>query len=347
MRQLPLVLLLSGSLLGCVSSSSTDAPSDPGQVTSALSQPNGGYDTADEAPEFGASADFTAASIETDTPVTDTMASDPAVTALAGSATAEGRDVIVLWGHLPRDPNAPARDWSGQFQLSRGALIVRRTVGFEDKTDKLLPRSAADTVAFQSITKPFVDGLALRVIDDPAVSSPVSLVYTSAPAAGSTTASVTYSFDLSQLDAGPIVIDAGNGDKMIAIAQHQHDTDGCAGGFMRGRWRALAPNAGVYLGIVTNRLGEPVGHVRGIYGVRKDGSKVMYGKFIDKQGKFLGILAGEYANGDFLARWKALGDDDHGRIRGMYIENSAVDGGAFAARWAQKDCSQDPAPTGP
>ena len=345
MRQLPFVLLLSGSLLGCVASSATDSPSDPGSVTSALSQPNGGYDTADEAPMFGASADFDASAIEADAAVTDPMAQDSSVTTLASSPTAAGRDVIVMWGHLPIDRNAQPRDWSGQLQLSRGAMIVRRTVGFEQATDKLLPRSAADTVAFQSITKPFVDGLALRVLDPDPSAGDLSLVYTSTPPAGSAIPSVTYTLDLSQLDAGPIVVDAGNGDKLIAIGQHEHDTDGCAGGFMRGRWHALAPSVGVYLGIVTNRLGEPVGHVRGIYGVRKDGAKVMFGKFIDRQGKFLGILAGTYGNGDFLARWKTPGDDDHGRIRGMYVESSAADAGAFAARWAQTQCSEDPDPT--
>ena len=86
MRHILLALLATSAC----TTSSTDA-----QVTSNLEQPNGGYDTADEAPEFGAAADFDAAAIEADAPVTDTMASDPTVTAMAALPTVDARDVIV------------------------------------------------------------------------------------------------------------------------------------------------------------------------------------------------------------------------------------------------------------
>jgi hypothetical protein len=68
---------------------------------------------------------------------------------------------------------------------------------------------------------------------------------------------------------------------------------------------------------------------------------VMFGKFIDHQGAFIGLLAGTYGNGDFAAKWKQLGDDDHGRIHGKYFESAAVAGGMFVARWAQTACSED------
>lgn len=336
MRHILLALLATSAC----TTSSTDA-----QVTSNLEQPNGGYDTADEAPEFGAAADFDAAAIEADAPVTDTMASDPTVTAMAALPTVDARDVIVAWGRIPGDPNATvSRDWSGQLQVSRGALFVRRTISFEPATDHLLPRTAKDIVAFDSITRPFVDGLSLRVIDpDPsAATGPLTLIYTSA-----SDATITYSFDLAQLATGPIVIDAGNGFKMVAIAQHQHDTDGCVGGFMRGRWHALDANMGDYLGIVTDRIGVPVGHVRGIYGELKDGTPVVFGKFIDHQGHFIGLLAGTYDSGDFVATWKAIGDDDHGVIHGEYSESSDDQSGHFLARWSQASCAEDPMPTAP
>ncbi len=338
-HQLPLTLLFTAA---CMNGGTTD---ESATVTSDLDKSDGGFTTADEAPMFGDEAQLDAEAIEPDTQVADTMTTDPTVTALDASTTADGRDVIVVWGRIPGDPLATeSRDWSGQIQVSRGALIVRRTIAFEDRTDGLLPRTAVDTVAFTSKTRPFVDGLALRVLDptvDPAA-TPMTLTYTSS------VDGTQYMFDLAQLAAGPVVIDAGDGFKMVAIAQHRHDNDGCVGGFMRGRWRALTPNAGVYLGIVTNRLGERIGHVRGIYGHRRsDGEPVMYGKFIDLQGHFLGVIAGTYGNGDFLARWKELGDDDHGRVRGHYFEGATVGAGNFVARWAQTDCSEDPAPTGP
>ncbi len=317
-------------LAACTTSSSQD------QTASNLEQPNGGYSMEDEAPMFGAETEFDAAAIEPDATATDAMATDPTIVAMDSSPTIDGRDVIVLWGRIPADPLATdGRDWSGTLSVSRGALVVRRTIAFENN-DHLLPRAAIDSVGFASYTKPYADGLALRVLDpDPSAPTPLVLTYTSA------TATATYTFDLAQLATGPVVVDAGNGFKMIAIAQHQHDSDGCVGGFMRGRFHALTANFGVYHGLVTNRLGEPIGHVRGLYGHKKDGTPVMFGKFIDHDGKFIGVLAGSYGNGDFLAKWKQVGDDDHGRIRGKYFESPAADGGVFVARWAQTACSED------
>jgi hypothetical protein len=321
-----------------------ETPSDSTQVTSNLEQTDGGYTTADEAPMFGAEAEFDTAAIETDTPVTDVMASDPTVTSLdaAGPTAVDGRDVVLLWGRIPGDPLAKdGRDWSGTLTMSSGAIVVKRTIAFE-QNDHLLPRTTPGSVAFVSYTRPYADGLALRVLSPltPAA-TPEILTYTSTPPAGSTIPSVSYQFDLAQLAAGPIVVDAGDGFKMIAVAQHKHDNDGCVGGFMRGRFHALTANVGVYHGLVLNRLGEPVGHIRGIYGHRKNGDAVMFGKFIDRQGKFMGVLAGTYGSGELAAHWKEVGDEDHGRIHGKYFESSAADGGVFVARWAQTACSED------
>ena len=48
--------------------------------------------------------------------------------------------------------------WIG---AGRGAILVRRTIGFEEATDRLLPRSDRFDVSFHSITRPFADGLVL------------------------------------------------------------------------------------------------------------------------------------------------------------------------------------------
>jgi hypothetical protein len=328
---LPFALVIATSSYACV-----DQPRAPEEAQ--VDQADGGYSTADEAPMFGAPDEFTAAAIEGDAPVADIMASDPTVTALNGSPTVDGRDLILAWGRIPGDPTATqGRDWSGSLQVSRGALLVHRTIAFEDATDHLLPRTVSDAVSFQSFTRPFADGLALRVLDpDPTSTTPLALTYTSA-----VNSSITYSLDLAQLAAGPVVIDAGDGFRMVAVGLHRHDVDGCAGGFMRGRFRELTARLGVYHGVVTNRLGAPIGHVRGIYGERADGTHVMFGKFIDVQGHFLGVLVGTYDSGDFRARWKVVGDDDHGVIRGHYHEAPDATAGHFLARWSQVQCAED------
>ena len=329
MRQLPFVLLLATSAVACVDNAS--APTDdPSTTQSALEQPNGGETTADEAPMFADQTAFDAAGIEADVAATDTMATDPTVTTIAAAPGAASHRVILMWGKLPADPNSAPRDWSGSLQISRGALVVGRTIGFEPATDHLLPRTSADTVPFDSVTKPFVDGLALRVLDpNPAATDPLTLTYT--PADGST----PYSLDLAQLASGPLVVDAGDGFKIIAAALRDNDT--CEHGFMRGRWHQVLPNLGVYRGLVVGPEGAVIGHVRGIYGQRKNGDRVMFGKFIDDAGHFKGLIAGTYDSGDFAAKWITR-DGDHGIIRGKYIESPDVRGGLFAARWADSAC---------
>ncbi len=330
LNQLPFALLLASAAVACTTPSTQSAS----QVSSDLAKTNGGYDTADEAPMFGDETEFDAAAIETDTAYTDSMAQDPTVLALSSSTTASIEDVIVLWGKLPGDPGTTDhRDWTGSLSLSRGALVVNRTVAFEPATDHLLPRSSPASVSFASVTAPFVDGLALSLLDPtPASTDAYTLTYTSA-----IDPTQSYAIDVAQLASGPVVVDAGDGYKLIAVALHR---DTCHGGFMRGRFRALTANVGVYIGIVVDRLGQPIGHVRGIYGHKADGSPVMFGKFIDRDGKFTGLIDGTYDAGDFQAKWIDRAGD-HGLIHGHYFEGASAQSGNFIARWDETSCSPD------
>ena len=62
--------------------------------------------------------------------------------------------MAIVWGKLPADRDATdSRDWSGTLKISHGGLLVRHTIGFEDATDMLLPRTSLDTVAFQSVAQ--------------------------------------------------------------------------------------------------------------------------------------------------------------------------------------------------
>jgi hypothetical protein len=314
------------------SSSSTD---DPATVQTDLAMTNGGETTADEAPEFGEEAEFDAANIEPDAAYADALASDPGIASIASSATLDAHRVMIVWGKLPADPGTgDTRDWSGSIAVNEGGLIVGRTVNFEAATDHLLPRSNIQTVLFDSITGPYVDGLVLRVLEpSTAMTTPVTLTYTSA-AASSSAAPITYSFDLAALEQGPVKIDAGNGYVMVAVELGEKS---CNQGFMRGRFHQLLPNLGEYRGIVTDQDGMPVGHVRGIYGQLPSGD-VIFGKFIDHEGHFVGIINGTYGNGDITAKWidKA---GDRGAILGKYFESTAVDGGGFFTRYVEAGCA--------
>jgi hypothetical protein len=252
---------------------------------------------------------------------------------------AAGFRMVILWGKVPADRGAQdSRTWNGSLKVSRGGLIVRRTIAFEDATDKLLPRPSIDTVAFESVTRPYVDGLALTVLDPtPSTTSAQTLTYT--PADGST----SYTLDLAQLATGPIVVDAGDGYKIIAIG-HRRQVAACDSGFMRGRWHALSPHLGRFLGVVTDDDGQGVGHVRGVFGQRRNGDSVLFAKFIDREGQFRGLLVGAFDNGEYHARWITR-QGEHGTAHGAYIEGATATSGQFLGRWAESSCSADQSPT--
>jgi len=332
---LSFALLLTIPTAACLDKGSGNDSQD---VSSAIEKPNGGFDTADEAPAFADEAEFDAAAIEADATATDTLASDPATIAMDRASAASGLKVVVMWGKMPADRAAQdARDWSGSFKISRGGLVARRTIAFEDARDHLLPRTALDTVSFQSVTKPYVDGLVLSVLDPTPSTAALTLTYT--PTNGTT----SYTLDLAQLADGPIVVDAGDGFKMVAIG-HRRQAAACDRGFMRGRWHALSPHLGRFLGVVANEDGERLGHVRGVFGQRRNGDSVLFGKFIDREGHFRGLLAGTFENGEYRARWVDR-QGDHGVAHGAYFEGQAAASGGFLGRWAEASCAADQAPT--
>lgn len=330
--QLPLALLFTIPAVACTTDSSAPNDDDLDGVTESLERENGGYDTADEAPMFADDALYAAADIEADAAVSDALVTDPVIVDLERNTTAVARNVIVMWGRMPADAEGTPRNWSGELRLSRGAMVVRRRIAFEEVTDRILPRTRRDVVAFQSTTRPHADGLALTVFDPtPSDANPLVLTYVSADA------SATYTIDLGALEAGAVAVDAGDGNQIIAIAHRRRDA--CDHGFVRGRWRAMAPNAGHYAGLVLDEGGAPAGHIRGIYGQRRNGEPVFFGKFINRDGGFRGIVRGTYDARHFDGRWLDRGGD-HGVIHGIYRAGDSLRGGQFLGRWAETSCAR-------
>lgn len=313
----------------------TEAPDDVDTIASDLELENGGLDTADEAPEFG-DAVFTRAALEGDATFGDPIDSDTEVARLRGLASASRLRVAMVWGQLPPDRDAPtARDWSGRIAISRGGLVVRRTIGFEDATDRVLARTERSSIDVQSVTRPFADGLVLEVLTDATDLSTVTLTYTSRDGA------VTASAPLSALLEGPVSTDVGtDGNRIVVTAMRR--ADACDHGFMRGRWHALRRGLGRFVGVVNDSDGEPIGHLRGIWGARRNGERVLFAKYISRDGEFRGIFAGHYGDGEFQGRW-LISTGDHGRAQGHYRESlpGPEVGGMFVGRWAETSCAAD------
>jgi hypothetical protein len=330
-------LLLAIPAAACTQGASTPSEEDPDQVADAIELENGGFDTSDEAPMFADASLFASADLEADAAVADPMAADPGVRDLDISATASAYNAIVMWGRMPADRDGAVRDWSGALRLSRGAMVVRRRIAFEEATDRILPRTRGDEIQFTSRTSVHADGFALTILDPtPASASPLTLTYISADGA------ITYSVDLSAAVASPaspasvVRVDAGDGNQIVAIAHRRLDT--CDHGFLRGRWHALAPDAGRYVGLVLGSDGEPAGHLRGIYGTRRSGEAVFFGKLIGPGGEFRGLVRGSYDAGHFQGRWLDRGGD-RGVVQGGYRAGDTLRAGHLLGRWAEASCA--------
>jgi hypothetical protein len=335
MRTLRLPALLACSLVAFTGGCTDNTPEDEAdQIVSAIELENGGLDTEDEAPSFGEADAFAAAAIENTADVSDTMSTDTEVVALRERTDVQRLRVAAIWGRMPpsREELTP-HDWSGTIQVSRGAVVVRHRIGFEEATDRLLPRDSRTVIPFQSVTGPFVDGLVLEVLADTDLGA-ITLSYV--PGSGT-----TVEVRLADLLAGPVSTDFGDGNRMVVTAL-RGDRDACDHGFMRGRWHALRENLGGFRGIVTDADGTPIGHMRGFYGTRRDGQQVFFGKYINREGQFRGIFAGHYRDGAFVGRWITRAGE-HGRLGGHYRESlpGAEVGGVYMGRWAETSCAAD------
>ncbi len=320
----------------------------PGQdvesVSAGLELENGGLDTEDEAPQFDEARAFEAAALEHDVAVTDTLDADAAVVAMRERPDGLRARVAIVWGELPPDRTGDdtVHDWSGSLALNRGALVVRRRIGFEEGMDQVAPRTNRLSVEFQSVTRPFADGLVLEVLDDaPGAVEPLTLTYTTRDG------TVRGSFPIVQLLAGPISVQVDAENRIVATGLRR-DQDACEHGFMRGRWHALAANRGVFRGVVADADGAPIGHLRGIWGTRRSGEPVFFAKYINRGGEFRGLFTGHYADGNFRGRWLTRAGE-HGRAGGHYRESlpGPEVGGGFIGRWAETSCAADLAPDAP
>lgn len=321
----------------------TEEDAEVGAIAEALELDNGGLEETDEAPAFGADEEFDALQLlVADPPAEDPMEADPEVAAMRAVPDAVVVRVGIEWGQIPGDrTNRVPRNWTGALVVNRGALLVHRTLRFEPATDRLLPRPNPQTLPFTSVTLPHHDGLALTIIDPtPEAAEPLTLAYINdlpgeaGPEGGALRVPVAALLD------GPreLVSDAAD-NRMVAVAMAR-PVDVCQQGFMMGRWHRVAPGRGRIAGRVVNEEGELQGHIRGIYGHRRNGDQVFFGKYINADGNFQGIFAGHYDDGHYEGRWLGRGGE-RGALAGQYRETipGPETGGHFIGRVAETSCN--------
>jgi hypothetical protein len=315
------------ALAGC-SAAVSPFSNDPEQVQSALDQSNGGMTTAPESPEF---ADPAVQSLENFVPdFGDTQDMTQSVEVQG----ARRFRVAVIWGHLPPAHDADNTDvapsiidWTGSVSVDSGAIGLKRTLRF-DIGDKVLARPNAQEVDFVSHTLPHVDGLYMSVVI-PANASPTMHFKTK-----SLTTDIDLGLLTQQAGAAVRLDDGRNGMFFIGYPE-----DGCPRGLLFGRWRKVRPALGEFRGVVVGDEGDGIGHIRGIWGhAPKANANVFFGKYIDRQGEFRGLLGGIYGDGKFGGVWGTVDPNAKGVLEGYYSDGyERGDGrGVYLGRWAEK-----------
>ena len=323
-----LLLSLPFALVAC----SSVTGDDPASTAETLALSYGGADETDEAPAFG-DAELTATE--------DTPAGDTITDGLPDLARARRVPILIVWGYLRPHPDATETvDWTGTITVENAALRIVRKIHFEDPDVVLSPRTDIKTVEFESHTKLRADGLLVEVILAPAlnpVNGQVTLSFNTAPFTDSLV--IEPGMRLAQVRP---VDDAGH---VVAYHVIRPDGDGCREGFVRGVWRATGEVEGRQVGELKGRItggdGTIRGHLRGVFGERRNGHQVWFAKVVGTDGAFAGVAAGRYGDGKLAGLFLGRGRVVIGSIRGEYRDGDGDADGGFMGRWSER-CGEDP-----
>jgi hypothetical protein len=354
---------------GCQPSSDGSVSSDPAGLESAqeidLNSPTGGFTFTDEAPAFGEPGEFEA--LVDEDAVQDPYESDPGIQNMMRARGARLFEFRAVWGLLANLTDTSAADpcpldWSGTLHLEGGIVIIKQAIAFEPGDS--ISRVDRSTISWVSRTGPHVDGIHVRLV---VPARPVdSLVV---PVLELSMGPYSKTFTLEELVALNLVEPVDECGNAISIASVLAP-DRCPHGQLMGGWKAMIPDTlshsdstnvdgivqGVFRGVWVGAHGLIGGYLKGIYGLNAAGERVFFGKYIDRQGHFMGILRGTFGppdeispgespsanakrpHGWFAGEWIDKNIDVQGKLRGRWI--AAEDGkGLFHGIWGMR-CSQ-------
>lgn len=340
----PVLLALTVAALlvgGCSDESTEPNGTGPIEQTPDLDDPLGGFTAQDEDPAFGDSD--LAGSAEAETPYEDAMANDPEITRLRSSHpdSVATYAVTILWGMLADDPSVrlpetdPTEhepiDWSGQLQVNRGGVLLRSVVAFEANDEIVDPRPDRQTIQWISHTTISFDGIRVLVyqplVDGQTVETDSLVIEAGA---------YRYEFlvnDLVDLDYVETVDDLGN---KFSIRSVRIEPTVCAHGFLGGAW--ILPEdpteRGQFRGRWIGRSGRVAGFLRGHFGINSQGKKVFFGKYVDLDGRFKGILRGAWEDAGIDTEPGHSSQRGHyGWFRGDWIDEKELILGSLRGAW--------------
>ena len=365
---LAVALLILGS--GCQPSNDGSVPSSPAGLEEAqqidLNSPTGGFTSADEEPAFGEPDKFGALSDES--AVQDPYESNAGIQNMLRAKGARLYEFRAVWGRLSdlSDTNATdpcPLDWSGTLHLEGGVIIIEKAIAFEPEDS--ISRVDRSTISWVSRTGPHVDGIQVKLVIP---ARPLDSLIT--PQLELSTGPYSKTFTLEELVALSLVEPVDTCGNAISITSVLTPA-GCPHGQLMGAWAMTPPDTlspsdssnadgillGVFRGVWVGAHGLVSGYLKGVYGLNGSGERVFFGKYIDPQGHFRGILRGTFGpprdpaldggadadakrpHGWFAGEWIDGTVDVQGKLRGHWI--AAEDGkGLFHGVWGMR-CSEN------
>ena len=299
----------------------------------------GGFNMQDDQPAFG---DAAMMSEFVEEPAYSDVYSNDEVVTDEDASDRPRHYLMITWGNLHRDEAIAHRtNWTGSLSISSGAIVLKRIIKFEDN-DRILERTQRDLLEWESMTRPSFDGVLVRVIPgasdsatDVANIDDVVLRFRTEPFSVEIKAS-----DLPGLNR-IVTLDDGNAVAFNTITVQPSD---CPQGPMRGIW-ANHPErqGGFFVGKWGTADGHVIGFIKGIYGVNDEGKKVFFGKMIDFNGRFEGLVKGDWGQGDhehsgwYEGRWVDRNLGIKGALGGHWERSPHCNGGFFRGGW-KKHC---------
>lgn len=371
---LGLILMIMAPGAGCQLFDST--PSSPtgdtslSETTVDLDSPTGGFTEEDELPAFGEEDRFAVYTGEQE--FNDPLRMNQKIIDQERHRYARVYRLRGIWGLLEQAFNDSTAadccgvDWTGGMHLDGGYIIIERLIAFD--AEDCVTRIDRSTIEWVSKTCPHIDGIQVKLIVPPAfpdsTGNPDSLKKDVTPPmlhihAGPFERSFTMD-ELEALRFHQPVDRCGNG-----IMLHAHRlTQFCPHGFLFGAWNKVEPDTlynpdtgemrgvllGTFRGMWISEMGQAAGFLRGVAGLNSLGEPVIFGKYVNMYGRFMGIIRGTYgfaddevsgvypAHGWFEGRWFGRRQIPMGRLKGDWIADETGNG-FFKGLWGM-DCSE-------
>jgi len=295
-RVLTLMLMsiaLISFIIGCGENSA-----DSGDDLEQLAADFGGFMPSDEAPAFG-DPDLLAM-VDDDVEFDDQILATPSVDSIIDDAAEAGSYALrIIWGSLEFDSTVTeVTDWTGSLTITRGAEIIRRVIAFEDGQDYIVPRTDRKLIEWVSKTTVHHDGIfvnlyipAIDTTDTLATDEPVTVNFTTGP--------FSKTFTLDEIAAIDTVYYLDDDVNAVSVRGFKIYPRECPKGFLEGYWGKDSTGMGVFKGRWISQHGVLAGYLFGHYGIDPDDpdsatANMFFGKYIDVNGQFEGLLKGEY-----------------------------------------------------